>query len=312
MRIVKNNKLEILGSAVLLLIFLLPIFSLGAGNDIHVDADATGEQTGSSKHPYKTISKALKNSDKDTKIHIAAGVYKENIEIPSGVEIFGSSQHEVILEAKDDSREVVKMHHKTEINKVTVRKGKYGVKIDDGDKASVIECRIVDNDKDGIKIEEGPREEKYKASIIESEIKNNGRSGIYSEKRRLVVTDNQIYFNGGDGIDIEAGASAWIANNRIKENKKTGLKIRLDGSDIWTKGNTYHDNDREGIEIIAHGGHGRIDINKSKLYKNDRFGIAKVQKGRFSNSVWSGLTIQDDNIFWDNASGNISHEIVVN
>ena len=59
------------------------------------------------------------------------------------------------------------------------------------------------------------------------------------------------------------------------------------------------------MEVNAYGGSGRIDINKSKFYKNEKYGIVKVKRGDFSNSILNGLTIQSDVIFWENKQGNI-------
>ncbi len=307
-----TQKKEIAGAMLLLAIFILPVISLAGGNDkIYVDDNASGKQTGSSTHPFKTISAALEEADKHSEIHVRPGTYRENITIPKGVEVFGSDRDEVIIEAEDDDTETVEMNHKTEINKVTIREGKQGVEIDKGDRASIIDCIIENNKEDGIKIEEAPVSDKYKASITESIIRNNGRSGIYSEKRRLVIMNNEIRDNDKDGVDIEGGSRAWIYKNLIKENDASGLKMVLDGSYIWTKNNTYRDNDREGVEINLYGNTGRIDINKSKFYKNDRYGISRVQRASFPSFVWEGLTIQNDNIFWDNERSNISDKVKI-
>lgn len=306
------QKKEIAGAMLLLAIFVLPIISLAGEDDkIYVDDDASGKQTGSSTHPFKTISAALEDTDSHSEIHISNGIYRENIEVPKGVEIHGEDKYKTIIEAENDEDETVELNHKSEITKVTIRGGKQGIEIDEGDRASVIKCVIEDNKKDGIKIEKAPVKDKYKASISENIIRNNGGSGIYSEKRRLVVMDNTIIENDGDGIDIEGGSSVWIYKNLIKENDASGLKMTLDGSYIWTKNNTYRDNDREGIEINAYGNTGRIDINKSKFYKNDRYGITKVQRNYFNESIWDGLTIQDDNIFWENKKADISDKIKI-
>ena len=308
----KSIKFKAMGSLVLLAIFVLPVLSFAGSDDkIYVDDDANGKQTGSSTHPYKTINQAIDEADKNTEIHIRAGYYKENLELPKGVEVFGSDRKKVIIEAKNDDIETVEMNHKTEINGVTIRGGKQGIEVDEGDRAYIVDCIIEDNRRDGIKIEKAPVKDKYKVSISDSIIRDNGRSGIYSEKRRLILTENEIYDNKTDGVDIAGGSQAWIYKNKFKENGASGLKMELDGSYTWTKNNTYRNNDREGVEINAYGEAGRIDINKSKFYKNDRYGITKVQREKFALSIWDGLTIQDDNIFWDNGRANISEKVKI-
>ncbi len=306
-RLFLAKKWEALGSLLLLAVFVIPVLSFaGHETKIYVDDDATGTEDGSYSNPYSTIGEALDNSDEDTEVHIRAGTYKENIEIPKGVEIYGSDKDDVTIKADNDNKSVVEMKHKTKIDKVTIRDGKYGIKVGKNDKATITNSVIKDNDKDGINIKEGETKSKRKVTVSDSEIKENGRAGIYSEKRRLVIIDNEIFDNGSDGIDIEKGSKAWIAGNRIKDNDGSGLKVVLDKSEVWTKNNTYRDNDREGVEVNAFGKPGKVGIKKSKFYKNDRWGMARIQRGNFSSSVWEWLIIEDDNKFWKNKTGDIS------
>ncbi|TSC94859.1 MAG: S-layer protein [Candidatus Berkelbacteria bacterium Athens1014_28] len=311
MNIVLIRKREAFASLILLAVLVLPFFSFAGTSKIYVDDSASGTQNGSVHHPYKTITKALEKANDDDEIHIASGTYKENIKISNRVKVFGSGMDKVTIIARDDSKEVVDMHGKSEINGVTIRGGKYGIEVDKDSKASIIECRILDNDKDGISIESGKVNDKYKVSIVESKIEKNGRAGIFSQKRRLVIIDNEIRENESDGIDIEKGSSVWIADNEVKDNEGSGLRVVLDGSEIWTKKNTFYNNHREGIEINAYGQAGRVDINKSKLYKNDRNGIAKIQRGDFPVSIWDGATVQSNNLFWENKLTNVTDAIRV-
>jgi len=305
------SKREIAGSILLVAICVLPFFTFASTKNIYVDASASGTENGSSEHPYKSIKEALKNAKSNTEVHIAKGTYQENIEVPSGVKIFGSDKEDVIIKGKNDDDPVIKLKHKTEINKITVKDGGVGVKVDDGDKTSIVECIIKENKKEGIKIEAAPVNDKYKVSISESIIKENGKNGIFSEKRRLVIIDSEISSNYGDGIGIMPGSKAWIAGNKIKDNNGSGMRINIDGSEIWTKSNTYRDNDREGIEVDSYGGTGRIDINKSKFWNNGKWAIAKIQKNGSANS-WNGFSVQTNNEFVENKTGNISPIIRVN
>lgn len=296
----------------LLAIFVMPFVILADGKKIYVDDNASGTQDGTSGHPYKTISVALKHADEDTEVHIAAGTYKENIEIPEGVEIFGENKDTVIIEAEDDDEPVIDTSDHNKINKVTVKKGKYGIEVGKDDKVSIIKCTIKDNDKDGVRIKEGKVDDKHKVSITDSEIRNNGWSGIYSEKRRIVLINNDIHDNDGDGIDLEAGTKAWIDQNKVKNNDGSGLKVTLDGSSIWTDDNSFSENEREGVEVNTYGGTGIVDIKDNHIHDDDRFGIARVQRGYFPANIWNGLVIHSDNIFYGNKYGNVSHIVIVN
>jgi hypothetical protein len=201
------------------------------------------------------------------------------------------------------------MTHDSEINKVTIEKGKNGIWVKGNAKVSIIDCIIRKNSSDGIKISEGKVKSNNKVNIIGNKIKYNGRSGIFSGKRKISIIDNDIIENESDGIDLVSGTSAWIEKNEIKNNRKSGVKLILDGSDIWTKNNSIRNNGGEGIEISAYEGTGRIDINKSKIIGNDRYGIAKIARARFAQSIWNGLTVQSNTSIEGNVLGAISRII---
>jgi len=277
---------------------------------LYVDAKASGTETGSSEHPFKTIKKALDKAEKKTEIHIAKGKYKENITIKEEVDIFGSSEDGVIIEAKNDDKPVVTMKHDTTLNKVTVKNGNRGIYVDNGAKASIVKVTVKNNDHDGIYIAEGRVRDKKMVSISECEIKDNGWAGIYSKSRRLSIVDSDIIGNGSEGIDIEDESSAWIANNRIKDNRGSGMKLRIDGSNIWTKSNSIRDNKKEGLDISFRGKSGRINIAKSKIVGNHKYGVAKIQRiprESDSPSLWNKYLTFDDKVeFWDNRKDSIS------
>ncbi len=304
--LLNKQKMEILGSALMLAIFVLPSLSFaGSRNDIYVDRNAKGKETGSASNPYHTISEALAHANSRTDVHIAKGEYVDNIEIPRGVNVYGTSDKEVVIKARNKNKVVVSMKDKTEINKVTIKDGKNGIWVKDNAKVSIIEVIVRDNEKDGIKIGEGKISDKEKVSITDSTITENGKSGIYSQKRRLVMIDNEITDNDNDGIDLAAGTKAWLEDNSFKDNRGSGVKLTLDGSEIWTKNNSMKKNGREGLEVNAYGKTGRIDINKSEIIGNENFGISRVQRAGALN-VWGGFTVQDDTVIESNKLAAIS------
>jgi hypothetical protein len=307
-----KRKWEIAGSIVLLALFVGPFLTLASSRkDFYVDNKATGSEDGSAANPYHTISEALRHANDKTDVHVLKGVYEDNIEIPEGVKVFGSGADDVVIRAKSRKKAVVSMKDDTEINKVTIEKGKNGIWIKGNAKVSVINCVIQNNTSDGIKIEKGKVSNGNKVSITDSKIEDNGKNGILSGKRRLVLINNEILENDNDGIILDAGSSAWIEKNSIKDNDGSGMKLTLDGSDIWTKSNSIRNNDREGIEVNAYGQSGRIDINKSKIIGNNRFGVARVQRAQFSRSIWNGLTVQSNTVFDTNKFGNVSSVVFV-
>ncbi len=296
---------------VLIFIFIIPALGLAGSSKFYVDDDTTGKQDGTSEHPYKNLREALKKAKAGDEIHVRAGVYKGNIEIPKGVKVFGEDRERVIIEADDNSYEVVDMNHKTELNKVTVKGGNYGIRIGKNDRASVINCVVKNSRKHGILIETSEVSDKYKASITDSLITKNGKKGIYSAQRRLVLINNQIISNGNDGLEIEANSRVWLKKNKFKDNDGSGLKVTLDGAYVWTDKNSFSDNKREGIEINAYGKKGTIDLKDSKITGNGRWGLAKIERNYFSSVLWNGVVLHNDVKIYANKDGSISPPIKI-
>jgi len=295
----------------LMILVSLPAFSFSSKrHDLYVDDSNHGSEDGSQAHPYNTINEAMDVSNSKTDIHVAKGFYKENIEINKGVRLYGEDKDDVVIEARTSKKHpTIYMRDDTVIDKVTIKKGKYGISVAEDAKASIIKCVIKDSERDGIYINKGKIKDSRLVSISESIIRDNDGGGIYSAQRKLSIINSQIKDNGGDGLDIEAGASVWMNKNEITGNKKSGMKLRIDNSNIWTKKNKIAHNGREGIEVNFYGGAGRIDIKDSSIFQNGKYGVARVQRTIFGNnwSRWnSQLTFSGVNNIGENQAGNIS------
>jgi hypothetical protein len=299
---------EIVGGALVLAVFVLPVF-VWAGNTkkVYVDASVTGVQDGSINHPYKTITEALDRVNDDDKVYVAAGVYEENIEIPYSVKVFGADEDTTIIKAADKDKPAVIMHNKTTLDKFTVKGGNHGVYVSRWSSADIIHCIVRDSEKDGIHVRNANIADKFTVSIVKSEIKNNDRAGIFSEKHKLVITETEVHDNGSDGADIATGSKAWIDDNTFRDNDGSGLKVSLDNSSIFVASkNTFRDNNHEGIEVNAYGQAGTVSVKKSKFINNQKYGIARIDRSaNVSINVWKGLT-ETDNTFTSNNRGNVS------
>lgn len=299
-----------------ILIALPMLVSSSRTHKIYVDNDASGTQDGSKDHPYKTISKAISKAHGKTEIHVDSGIYTENITLKSDTELYGEDKNSTIIEADEESESVVTMKDDTVINKVTIKGGTNGIKVKERASAKIIKCVIMDNDRDGIKIESDGTSDSRKVDISKNTIKDNGWSGIYSGRRNLSIMDNDIYKNSKDGVDIAKGSKAWISGNTIKDNRGSGMKLAIDGSDIWTKRNDLRNNRREGLEVSFSGVAGKINLAKSKFRNNGRYGIARVQDFPLdwnSENLWKRyLTFDNANEFYKNGEASISVIIVRN
>jgi len=296
-------------SVIALLLIIMPIFAFSSHKkDLYVNVKAGKIQNGSEAHPYKTIGKALDEADHKTEIHVAKGEYDENVTLKKGIKLLGDDKDNTIIKAKKDKWATVTMEGDSKIDGFTIKRGKRGVWVEGGAKASIIDCIVDYNKKDGIAIKGKDTKKSHQVVISKSEVRDNGQAGVYSTgARRVVIEDSEITDNKSDGIDLARGTSAWISKNKIKNNKGSGLKLTIDRSNIWTKNNSIRDNNREGLEISFFGQAGRINIAKSKIVDNDLYGIARIQRASFSSSLWSKYLTFDNRIkFWGNKRGNIS------
>ncbi len=303
-----NKKIIAFLTALIIIAGTFSGFQVTAGDYIYVDDDANGTMDGSSDHPYDEIQDAIDKAEKKEKdVKIRKGTYRENIRIWKGIEVNGSDKDEVFIIADDDETAVVKMYYDSALRKVTVRDGEVGIEVREGAKALINDCKIKDNDEDGIRIKGADVDHKKEVIVINSTIENNDWTGIYMENRKFKIEDNVILNNGKDGIDLDRDSEGSVRDNQIKDNDGVGLKVNVDGAEVYIKKNTFRNNDRDGIEVRTKGERGFVQIEKNKLYKNDRWGIARVARQAFSDDDWfSSLKIIGDNIYWENDYGNVA------
>ncbi len=299
-----NSKILIILGVCALFLAILPL-TLSAKSYLYVDDDASGEMDGTSSHPYDCIQEALdeaKKKDKD--VFIREGFYEENIVIHSDIKVMGSGREEVIIKAHNKDEPVVEMHDDTTLGKVTVKRGKYGVYVKEDDSATITNCKIIDNCKDGIKAKRAGRKDKYELGIYGNYIAENGWNGIYSERRKAHVKNNEIYYNKKDGVEFEKKSELNFKDNRVKESGGVGLRLTIDESEIFVEDNTFYNNDKQGMEIRAQGAEGLIEVEDNKFYKNDSWGIVRIEAAPFCNAQWNNsFKILEKNIFWKNGGG---------
>jgi hypothetical protein len=298
---------EFAGVFLLVGVLALPFFGFAKDDKIYVDDDASGKEDGSSSHPFDTISEALDEADSDTEVIVRPGTYKENITLPKGVVLTGADKDKVTIKGDDDDEPVVVMKHKTKLRGVTVKGGKVGVVVKEDSRAEVSDSSIEDNRREGIIVKKAPRNSDHKMSIVDTEVKDNGRAGIYSEKRKLVIIESEIKDNDGDGVNLARGVEAYFDNNSISKNNKSGLSFVLDDSSVFVASkNTFRENKREGIEINAFGSVGFVTIKKSRISENHHYGIAKLQRSVAASKHWRHVVIENNNNLFGNVKGNIS------
>lgn len=284
---------EVMLSLAFTVLIVVPAVVFGGSKQVYVDKDAHGSEEGTSAHPYHSIAKALDHVKDGTDVRIANGTYKEHFTIPKGVKLFGkkSDSGAVVIKGDSGDKPTVTMKHQTELNFITISGGRHGVQVVEDAKVKLYKVQIKDSHRDGIHIDAAPRDAKHRALLDSVEIEGSDRAGIYSEKRDMVIINSTIHDNGSDGIDFAAGMKAWLAGNRINNNKGSGLKVVLDGASVWTKTNSIRNNHREGVEVNAYGAAGNVGLKKATLIGNGRYGIARVARTVNGMKSFGGINL---------------------
>lgn len=307
------NHKRLLGPALLsvgLLGALLgPVLVLGKGGAIYVDHDNKGSEDGSFNHPYQTIDKALKKAKKGSTIYVAKGRYKTNITLPADVRLVGGKDIDDVIIEGDNDKPTVTMKEDSEIQKVTIKGGRHGIRVEEDAQAKIIEVTIKESERDGIHIDHGTTAKKDEVYVEQVTIKDNHKAGIYAEKRSVVVIDSDIIRNS-DGMDFTAGVKAWVKDSRINDNRGSGLKLVLDGAAFWSRDLSIRRNGREGVEVNAYGGSGDIGFKKSKIFSNGRYGIAKVMRSTGAARLLDRVYL-DQTEFQGNRLGSVSRPLWV-
>lgn len=302
---------EVLMGTALVILIIAPIVAFGKSGVIYVNENAKGKQDGSSTHPYKSISKALQKAKKGDEVRVKNGTYTENLTIPSGVELVSANgnREKVVIKADNDNQPTVTMKDGSRLTRVTVKGGRHGVRVENDAKATIYNVIIKDSKRDGIHADSARLEKSKQLVIDKVQIHDNALSGIYSEKRKISITDTDIWNNKLDGIDIEAGANIWMENSKANANGGSGMTVTLDGSSIWTKNNSFRYNKRDGIEIAGLGGSGTVSLKDAKFIQNGGYGIARVSKNAAADKTFSGVLQGVDkstNTFEKNGQGTLS------
>lgn len=302
---------EVLLTFAFVALIAAPLAVFGGQKTIYVDKDASGDQTGSASHPYKTISKALKNADEGDVIRVKKGEYKENITIPKEVKVTSDKRDrsKVTIKADNGDQPTVVMKHGSELESITVKGGRHGIRIAEDAKAHIYDVTVRNSGRDGIHIDAAKTDKKHRVLLDKVTVWGSARAGVYSEKRDIVIVNSEIVGNGSDGLDFAAGMEAWLEKSKFSDNRGSGIKLVMDGSSVWAKNASIRRNGREGVEVNAYGAAGDIGFKKSSFVGNGRYGAAKVARAAAALKSFGNLSFGtgvNENYFDSNGAGNVS------
>lgn len=296
------------------------IFALNTNAEdkfIYVAPEAEIGGNGSFNSPLRNIQRAVNEAAEHDKIvYLKPGTYHENnIKVREDVTVDGMDRNLVTIDGGNPNETVFKMEDDTHLENVTVKNGKRGVLIYENADVLIWNCRIIDNEKDGIKIEKGDIDEDETANIQKTIIANNGWNGIYSQERYFYIGESYIYNNKWEGVEFPEGSEGTIKDTYLKDNDGHGVKVNIDDSKIYIKDCTLRDNDKSGMEVRSRGGeYGFIHLDrKTKFYKNDHNGITQLDDGHnHDEAYWNDRIIMEDGVkFWENEENDIATIVIL-
>lgn len=292
----------------------VPFLAFGGRSVVYVDKNASGEETGTSGNPYHSIGKALKYANENTEVRVKKGEYRESIVIPKDVKVTsdGNDRDKVVIKGNDNDPAVL-MKDEAELSKVTIKGGRHGIRVNENAKAHIFDVLVDGSDRDGIHIDHSDKKDKRHRVLIDKvEVKKSGRTGIYSEQHFVVIMKSNVHDNDGDGIDLQDDVKAWIEDTRVNENSGSGMKIDINGADIWTNKLTIRDNKREGVEVSGNTDEtGSFGLKKATIIGNKHFGVAKIRRGTASATLLHNRVFIENSRVEANGKGVVSGVISV-
>jgi hypothetical protein len=311
--------------------------------EIYVDGNYKKKfQWGSKKHPYNDIHKAFEAALKKTNlpnVYLKNGEYLGNIEIPENMKVYGESREKVIFKNYDSSSKILMRNNSSLFNltvngettgilaegkaeiencsvtgKITGILAKKQITIKNcsiiggitgilaEEKAEIENCSV----KEFIKIGINASSNEFEIIIKNSEISNGNGKGVYVQRgRKMLISDNIVYNNKEEGLDLRQVVSGEITGNKIYNNEESGIESVVSGSylkiyknEIWgNKSNgitfQYYEDEKKEAEII-------IEENKISAADPEHYAISVAnpsgEKNKPENFWRKSIKIYNNNI----------------
>ncbi|MFA6193722.1 MAG: right-handed parallel beta-helix repeat-containing protein [Parcubacteria group bacterium] len=276
----QNKKTKIV-LATILLYFFFPALTHSAGYDFFVDKNSSqATEDGSEQYPWKTIGEALSHIQTDglksKTVYIKKGTYLESIAILNDAKLFGENESETILDANGFNNAVNFVSTKSEIKSFTIKNSEAtAVIIGKYSKVTIDNCDIKDAGKYGVDVKQSSATNKYKFTIKNSEISGSAAQGLYIAKRKINVSNNEIFSNGEEGIDLHPGGKGTVSGNNIHANSESGVESILSGANLTFKSNQIENNHTQGIAVQAYSTSkkGKVKISSNTIRGNHKYGV---------------------------------------
>ncbi|OGI25666.1 MAG: hypothetical protein A3J76_01680 [Candidatus Moranbacteria bacterium RBG_13_45_13] len=276
-------------SAIIFLYFLVPVASRAAAYDFYVDKNSIElTENGNVLFPWKTIGAALSHIQseglKKKTVYIKNGTYFESLSVSNNTKLVGESKNGTIIDGTGSNHAVNLVSTKSEIKDLKIKNADAtNIVVDRRSKATITGCNIEKAGKFGVEVKESSAAEKYKFTISNSKISENGSQGMFISKRKIKISDNEIFSNDEEGVDLHSRVKGTVAGNDIYGNGESGIESMLAGTNLTIRNNEVENNHAQGItiQVYSTGKKGRVKISGNTIRGNHKYGI------RFANYTHS-------------------------
>ncbi|MDP1846077.1 MAG: pectinesterase family protein [Candidatus Moranbacteria bacterium] len=277
----RQTRNKILMLAPLAFFLFLGANAQAAAYDFFVDKSSAQEtEDGSEQYPWKTITGATNFIEsgnlKNKTIFVKEGTYPESVALSRNVKLVGESKSGTIIDADGYNNAINFSSTKSQIKNMTIKNSEAtAVIIDKRSKATIDNCNIEKAGKYGIEVKESTAAEKYKFTIKNSSVSDNGSQGLYISRRKISITDNEIFSNKGEGVDLHQGVKGKVSGNHIHGNTESGIESILSGANFIISGNNVENNHAQGItvQVYSVNSKGKIKIKRNTFKGNSDYGI---------------------------------------
>jgi hypothetical protein len=147
--------------------------------------------------------------------------------------------------------------------------------VDKKSKATIRNCIIEEAGRFGIEVEKSSATKKYIFTLDDSKVSGSAAQGLFISRRKVSITDNEIYSNDEEGVDLHTGLKGKVAGNNIHGNGESGIESMLASSNLDISDNTLQNNHAQGVSVQVYSNKkgGKIKILKNTIKGNGRYGI---------------------------------------
>ena len=314
-------KNKILKSILVVLFLFLGSCVRAAGYDFFVDArSAETAEDGGEQFPWKTIAAATNyienNGLKGKTVFVKNGTYAESVALSGNTKLIGESESGTVVDADGKNNAVNFFSTASEIKNLTLKNAEAtNVIVDKKSKATISHCTIEKAGKYGIEVKESTATEKYKFTVENSTVSDSGSQGVYILRRKISLTNNEIFDNEEEGIDLHQNVKGKVSGNHTHGNHESGVESILSGASLTLRGNKVENNHTQGItvQIYSASKGGKVKISGNTIEGNSDYGIRfanythKLGPQKFRKFAKKYVK-ESKNSFKDNEKGKLLYE----